>query len=358
MSAALDLHVIVPAGGAGTRLWPLSRAGRPKFLLDLTGSGRTLLQQTWDRLASLAASVTVVTGTRHAGAVAEQLPDLPPGDLLAEPAPRNTMPAIGLAAALILQRDPDATIGSFAADHVVRDDSAFATAVTTAVSAAQNGQVVTIGIEPTSAATAFGYVETGQPLHSGALSVRRFVEKPDEATAAAYVATQRFSWNAGMFVSRADVLLGHLLRLQPGLHAGLAEIAAAWHGPERSATLARVWPTLPTMSIDHAIAEPVAAEGGVACVPGDFGWMDVGDFAALSQVLPGAEVKLLGDEAQLRAIDASGIVVTGSRAITLLGVQDIVVVDTGEALLVTTCAHAQRVKEAGDAWRTVRDDLI
>lgn len=358
MSEAPALHVIVPAGGAGTRLWPLSRADRPKFLLDLTGSGRSLLQQTWDRLAPLAASLTVVTGVAHAAAVGEQLPGLPARDLVVEPSPRDSMAAIGLAAALILRRDPDAIVGSFAADHVIRDAAAFATAVTAAVLAAAEGKICTIGIPPSSPSTAFGYIETGDVLPSAALSVRRFVEKPDEETAAAYLATGRFRWNAGMFITRADVLLGHLKRLQPDLYAGLTQIADSWMSPEGPAIAAGVWPTLPRIAIDHAIAEPVAAEGGVVCVPGDFGWVDVGDFATLAELLPGGAVKVLGNPALVRAIDASGLVVSGERTVTLLGVNDIVVVDSGDAVLVTTQAFAQRVKEAGQVWRDARDDLL
>jgi mannose-1-phosphate guanylyltransferase len=353
-----DLHVIIPAGGAGTRLWPLSRADRPKFLLDLTCSGRTLLQQTWDRLAPLAKTVTVVTGTHHATAVAQQLPGLPPDGLLVEPSPRDSMAAIGFAAALILRDDPDAVIGSFAADHVIRDGIAFAAAVMSAVSATEDGHICTIGIEPDSPSTAFGYIETGAALSGGGLAVHRFVEKPDAETAAAYVDTGRFHWNAGMFVARADVLLRHLARLQPSLHAGLTEIAAAWGTPAHLKTLAGVWPTLPRISIDHALAEPVATAGGVACIPAEFGWRDVGDFDALAALLPGHQVKVLGEEKHVRAIDSSGVVVTGDRFITLLGVHDVVVVDTGDTLLVTTRKCAQRVKEARDSWRTVRDDLL
>jgi mannose-1-phosphate guanylyltransferase len=352
------LDIIIPAGGAGTRLWPLSRADRPKFLLDLTGDGRTLLQQTYDRLAPLASSVTVVTGIRHTASVAGQLPALLAENLIAEPSPRDSMAAIGLAAALIWRRKPDSLIGSFAADHLIQDDAAFAAAVKAATRAAQSGYLCTIGIEPDSASTAFGYIETGDPLPSGALSVRRFVEKPDSATAAAYVATGRFRWNAGMFVTRADVLLGHLQEHQPHLYDGVEEIAAAWFGPARAETLARRWPTLTRIAIDHAIAEPVAAEGGVACVPGAFGWMDIGDFSSLSEVLPVEDVRVLGESTLVQAIDASGIVVTGDRAITLLGVRDIVVVDTGDALLITTRADAQRVREAAEAWRGQRSDIV
>lgn len=351
-----DLHVIVPAGGAGTRLWPLSRADRPKFLLDLTGSGRTLLQQTWDRLLRLvpAERVHVVTGQAHADAVAEQLPELQ--HLLAEPSPRDSMAAIGLAAALVARDHPDAVVASFAADHVITDAEAFADAVTQAVVAARTGAVATIGITPRSPSTAFGYVEAGDPLGAegapDARTVRRFVEKPDAETAATYVEAGTFSWNAGMFVTRADVLLGHLARLQPGLHEGLQRIAGAWAGPDRDEVLAAAWPALTKIAIDHAIAEPVSLEGGIAVVPGRFGWDDVGDFAALLDLRPADDDTLW--------VDADGLAVsTDGTAVAVVGIPGAVVVRTPDALLVTTLEHVQRVKEVPAALRDQgRTDLL
>ncbi|EFQ82412.1 putative mannose-1-phosphate guanylyltransferase/mannose-6-phosphate isomerase [Aeromicrobium marinum DSM 15272] len=338
-----DFHAIVPAGGAGTRLWPLSRQARPKFLLDLTGSGRTLLQSTWDRLEPLvgAERIHVVTGVAHAGAVHEQLPDLT--RLLVEPSPRESMPAIGLAAAVIAHRDPDAIIGSFAADHVIQDDAAFADAVRQAVAAARRGLVATIGIAPTEPSTAFGYIEAGEPLGiDGGPDVRtivRFVEKPDAETAAGYVADPAFSWNAGMFVVRAQVLLDHLARLQPGLHAGLMRIAAGWDTSDRDDVMAGVWPSLTRIAIDHAVAEPVSLEGGMAVVPGRFGWNDIGDFAALTDIgatsTPGTVW-----------VDADGLVVAADGTqVAVVGLRGVVVARTADALLVTTREYAQRVKE-------------
>ncbi|HET8767727.1 MAG TPA: mannose-1-phosphate guanylyltransferase, partial [Pedococcus sp.] len=219
---------VIPAGGAGTRLWPLSRAAAPKFLHDLTGSGRTLLQATWDRLVPLTGDrVLVVTGRAHVDAVREQLPDLPGDQLLAEPAPRDSMAAIGWAAALLEARDPEAVLGSFAADHVIRDEDAFRACVTAAVEAAADDLVVTIGIEPTHPATGFGYIELGERLGGGpAHAVVQFVEKPDRERAQDYLATGRFRWNAGMFVVKARVLLDLLAQWHPELAQGLRALAA------------------------------------------------------------------------------------------------------------------------------------
>ena len=361
---------VVPAGGAGTRLWPLSRAGAPKFLHDLTGSGRSLLQATWDRLVPLAGDdrVLLVTGRSHAAAVREALPGLRGENLLLEPSPRDSMAAIGLAAAVLERREgAQAVLGSFAADHVITDDAAFGDAVRQAVATARTGEVVTIGITPTGPATQFGYVRGAEPLvvegAPDAVRVAEFVEKPDAETAAAYLAGGRHRWNAGMFVVGAGVLLDHLAAQLPALAEGLRDIAASWDTPRRDEVLDAVWPGLVKIAIDHAIAEPVAAAGGVAVVPGAFGWDDVGDWDSLATLLPGASdgLAVLGDPSLVLGGDgASGVVVAGTgRTVAVLGLPDAVVVDTPDALLVTTRQHAQGVKQVVGAWRERgRDDLL
>ena len=379
--SAPAIHAIIPAGGAGTRLWPLSRRGRPKFLLDLTGAGRSLLQDTVERLAPVTASTTVVTGVAHIAAVADQLPSIPRDNLLAEPSPRDSMAAIGLAAAVIAHRHGrDAVVGSFAADHTVADRAAFADAVRQAALLAEQGWVVTIGIEATGPSTAFGYIHAGDPTDvPGAPDGRRvlgFTEKPDADTAAAYLATGDYRWNAGMFVVRAGVLLDHLAELRPQLAQGIEAIAAVWDAPEREEVLAERWPALEKIAIDHAIAEPVAAAGGVATVPVSMGWNDVGGFDALTDLVPprtegtaaGAGVlddvdgaALAAPGAEIQAVDSDGALIasTSGRTVVLLGVPGTVVVDTPDALLVTTPAHAQDVKGVVDALRVAgREDLL
>lgn len=377
-NTAPRIHAIIPAGGAGTRLWPLSRRNRPKFLLDLTGTGRTLLQGTVARLEPVADSVTVVTGVAHLDAVAGQLPQVPAANLLAEPSPRDSMAAIGLAAAVIAQRHGrQALVGSFAADHVIADEQAFAQAVLQAAALAQEGWVVTIGIQATGPSTAFGYIHAGQSTAvAGAPDGRvvlGFTEKPDAATAAQYLASGDYRWNAGMFVSRAGVLLDHLARQRPGLAAGVEEIAAAWDTPQREETLARVWPGLEKIAIDHAIAEPVAAAGGVAVVPASMGWDDVGGFDALAELVPARQqgpaagtavldaLAEAGQETDVEARGSDGTLVasTTGRKVTLLGVPGLVVVDTPDALLITTPQHAQEVKGVVDRLREEgRTDLL
>ncbi|MET0999894.1 MAG: mannose-1-phosphate guanylyltransferase, partial [Marmoricola sp.] len=245
------LWAVVPAGGAGTRLWPLSRAASPKFLLDLTGSGRTLIQATADRLEPLVGErVVVVTGAAHEEAVRRQLPQL--DQVIAEPSPRDSMAAIGLAAARLELADPDALIGSFAADHVITNEAAFAACVSEAADVAAGGLLVTIGIEPTHASTGFGYVRGGEALPGfpTARVVTEFVEKPDAARAEAYVRSGEYRWNAGMFLARASTLLDLLAEAHPDLAAGLRAIAAD------PSSLEDRWPGLTRIAIDHAVAEP------------------------------------------------------------------------------------------------------
>ena len=356
-SPLAHFHPLVPAGGVGSRLWPLSRADAPKFLLDLTGSGSSLLRATYDRLAELSGGrVVVVTGRTHADAVCRQLPELSPDDLVLEPSPKDSAAAIGLACMLIGRRDPEAIIGSFAADHVIEPAAAFQDVVREAVAAAASGRIVTIGIPPSSPATGFGYIRAGTPLGLAgaphALQVEEFVEKPDEDTARHYVASGDYTWNAGMFVAPASLMLHHLAASEPRLHAGLAEIADAWDTPARDEVVDRVWPGLPKTAIDYAVAEPAAVAGDVAMVPATFAWDDVGDFAAISRlnrVDPerDPDVSVLGDNSRVLSDSSTGVVVSDTgRLIALIGVEDIVVVDTPDALLVTTREHAQRVKDA------------
>ncbi|WP_062516637.1 mannose-1-phosphate guanylyltransferase [Demequina gelatinilytica] len=342
-----DFITVIPAGGVGSRLWPLSQPHRPKFLLDLLGTGATLIQDTVARVSPLSERVVIVTGERHAPAVAAQVPQVPAANLVTEPSPRDSMAAIALAAALIEQRWGPRVMGSFAADHVIPDAEMFRATVREAARVAATGKVVVIGITPTEPSTAFGYIEMGEVLDGDARHVVAFTEKPDAETAAGMLARGGFAWNAGMFVMRTDVLLGHLDRLQPALADGVREIAAAWDGPERTEVLARVWPTLTRIAIDHAIAEPVAAEGGVAVVPASFEWHDVGDFDSLAE-LSGAVA--IGRDAPVAMVGASApLVVGGTKPVVVVGVDDAVVVESDEAILVTVRSAAQRVKDAAGA---------
>ncbi|KAK0446517.1 nucleotide-diphospho-sugar transferase [Desarmillaria tabescens] len=348
-------YVVIPAGGAGTRLWPLSREGHPKFLLDLTLKGRSLIQATWDRLLPLSSQdrTTIVAGPSHVKTIHEQLPDLHADNLFCEPGPKDSMAAIGLAAAILSHRDPNAVIGSFAADHMISGDDAFLAAVAEAVVVAQKDYLVTIGIAPSHPSTAFGYIRLGDKLPideaPNARLVSSFKEKPDARTAAAYIATGKYRWNAGMFVTKATFLLELLKEYKPELHDGLQKIGSVWDNEkERQKALDEIWPELEKIPIDNAVAEPAAAEGRVAVVPATFGWDDVGDFSSLADLIPAEanQPRILGDNnLVLTEQVAGGIVVPGSgRLISCLGVDDLVIVDMPDTLLVTTRARSQEVK--------------
>lgn len=361
MSHAMDRFVaVIPAGGVGSRLWPLSRAASPKFLHDVMGNGSSLLADTWDRLVALCAPerILVVTGAAHGEAVREQLPELLDKNVVLESEGRDSTAAIGLAAAILERRMPGAIIGSFAADHLIGNLSRFRSAVREAVRAADAGMIATIGIQPIEPSTAFGYIRAGAPLEikgaPSARSVEAFVEKPAASTARRYLASGEYLWNAGMFIARAERLLEELAENRPELAAGINEIADAWDTDAREEVVARVWPTLEKIAIDYTVAEPAAAKGALAVIPGFFQWDDVGDFASVSrlrqieQAAAGESPHLvvMGDEERVIGHEATGLVLSKTdRVIAVAGIQDVVIVDTDDAILVTTRQKAQQVKQ-------------
>lgn len=345
---ARHLWAIVPAGGSGTRLWPLSRATRPKFLLALLGE-RSLLQQTVDRIGNLFSPehIMVICGPAHAAPVARQLPALPEGNVLVEPAPRGSGPAIALGTAIVARRDPEAIVGSFAADHEVLDLPAFEGAVRTAIAAAREDWLVTIGLTPTRPETGYGYIERSEEVvattnEGTAYRAERFVEKPGPELAQEYVASGRFLWNASMFVYRARTMLDEIARLQPELYAGVSRIADAWGTPEQDRVTAEVWAQLPESTIDQGVFEHAAR---VAVTPAAFGWSDVGDWNNLGELIArddsGNSVR--GDLVQSQTRNSVVWSETG-RLVALVGVDNIAVVDTEDALLVVDRNDAQEVR--------------
>jgi mannose-1-phosphate guanylyltransferase len=323
----------------------------------LTGTPASLLQATVDRLAPLTTPerTLVVTGAAHVTAVARQLAGLPEENILVEPSPRDSCAAIALAAAVIAEREPTAVMGSFAADHLISDSASWAETVRQAIRGAEQGLLMTVGITPTRPETGYGYLETGEPVGDGLLRpVAEFKEKPGAEVAERYLRSGRHLWNASMFVWRVDVFLAELARQQPALHAGIAAIAAAWGSPEQDDVLGTVWPTLPKISVDYAVMEGAATAGRVGTVPGDFGWNDVGDFHTLGEVLPADEAGnvVLGADAKPGVLlrDSDGLVVVphSGRLVAVLGVRDLIVVDTPDALLVCPRDRAQDVKKLVD----------
>jgi mannose-1-phosphate guanylyltransferase len=298
----------------------------------------------------------------HAAAVARQLPALPDANIIVEPSPRDSCAAIGLAAAIIAERDPTALMGSFAADQLVRDSEAFVATVQAAAQGARAGKLMTIGITPTHPETGYGYLRCGAVVEGTPVrAVEEFTEKPPYERAVSYVDSGRYLWNASMFLWRVDVFLAELARQQPQLHDGLRHIAAAWHDAGREQVLGDIWPTLPKISVDYAVMEGAAREGLVATVPGTFGWNDVGDFHTLGEVLPADDAGNVlvdtdasdGGAAKLDVLlhDTERVVIVArsGRLVAAVGVHDLIIVDTADALLVCPRDRAQDVKKVVDA---------
>jgi mannose-1-phosphate guanylyltransferase len=361
------LHAVVPAGGSGTRLWPLSRAQRPKFLLPLTGTEKSLLQSTVERVRELSSPdhVYIVTGSAHAVDVARQLPEIPGDNIMVEPSPRDSAAAISLAAAVIAEREPGAIMGAFAADHLVPDTKSFARTVERAMELAADGLLMTIGIPPTGPDTGYGYLRLGEAVGPGH-KLDAFVEKPDQVSAVEYVSAGNHLWNAGMFVWRVDAYLTELARHRPALHDAVRRLAAGWDSPQRESLFAQLWPTLEKISVDYAVMEPAAAAGRVGVVPGEFDWHDVGDYDTLGQVLAPADkvgnviVKPHRNGQVLLTESKRNVVVPDSgRYVATIGVDDLIIVDTADALLVCPRDRAQEVKAVVEELKhSGRADLV
>ncbi len=357
------LYSTILAGGSGTRLWPLSRADAPKFLHPLTGTKRSLLQATVDRIGPLSpvGDMYVVTGTAHAAAIARQLPQVPAANILVEPSPKDSCAAVSLASAVLAQRDPDAIMAAFSADHLIGDEDRFREIVRQAAAAARAGYLTTVGIRPANPDVRFGYMRIGSAqlpdtgLPTDARVVAEFKEKPSAALAASYLESGQCLWNAGIFVFAVRDFLSELSRQRPQLSAGITRIAEAWHGEHRDAVLAEIWPGLEKISVDYGVLEGAAAAGKVATVPADVPWSDVGDFDSLGQSLPTdhAGNLVIGGQAEVIARDVkdSVIVSTTDRVIAVVGLDDIVVVDTGDAMLVCARSRAQEVKQIVEELR-------
>ena len=349
-------HAVIMAGGSGTRLWPLSRAERPKQLIDVVTDGhggtRSLLAEAFARLEAVlpAEFIWVCTAARYGDQVRAALPSLRPDRLVLEPVARDTANAVGLAAAMVADVDPDAELAVVSADHVIRPVERFADALRTAYAAlaARPRALVTLGITPTSPATGFGYVQRGAATGlPGVAEAAAFREKPDRATAEEYVASGEYLWNSGMFVWRARTVLDALAEHLPESGEGLARVVAAPAGPARDRVLAEVFPALPKISVDYAVLEPAAAEPGrVLVVDLDVDWLDVGSWPALAHTL-----ERDGDNAVRGlsvALDGAGNIVFSddpAHLVALVGVRDSVVVHTADVTMVCPVSDAERVKQ-------------
>jgi len=374
---------VILAGGSGTRFWPRSRKTRAKQVLALDGE-RTMIQQTVERLSPLVApgDVWVITNSLLDDLIAEQLPEVPRAHILSEPAARNTAPACALAAFLFERTEPDTVIGIFPSDHVVKNKVRFAEVVRAGIALAASGEkIVVLGVPPTRAETGYGYIELGSTVDAsqvpfpevGVRRVKRFTEKPNSEVAEQFVASGNYAWNGGIFLWSARTLANAIREYCPAMAPLLEKIAEAHRTSkaEFERVFAEVYPQCDNISIDYAVLEPRSAKGEtgaeIYCLPGDFEWNDLGCWSALHEHAAGcppASVSVAnvfeGDDPLCISIDSSGNYVHApGKVIALVGVSNLVVVQTKDALLITTRERSQDVgKVVAELKSAGREDLI
>jgi mannose-1-phosphate guanylyltransferase len=351
---------VIIAGGKGTRFWPLSRAHRPKQLLHII-SKKSLIEETAQRIYALSGpeQTLVVTIADQVSALRRELRDLPKNNFLAEPQGKNTAPCIGLAALEVARRNPDAAMIVLPADHWVRDSAAFRRALRAAVGlATQHDQLVTIGIRPDYPETGYGYIMKGKPVaaenQTTPFRVRRFTEKPTLAMARRLI-RQHALWNSGIFVWKASTLLHLLARYQPIIAAGLESIKRAASekslanpGPKLRAVIAREYKKMPNVSIDYAVMEKAGSEGKVLTLEADFGWSDVGSWAAVHRMMKKDNSGNASQGQWLGLGTKNSLVHAPERLVVLLGMENAVVIDTPDALLVGDLTRSQEVRDIVD----------
>jgi len=340
-------HAVIMAGGAGTRLWPLSRHNRPKQLLRLF-AGKSLLRIAFERLRGVfePEQIHIITVADHLPMIAEELPELPGANLIGEPVGRDTANAVGFSAAILARRDPDATIGVFTADHLIRPEEVFACAVGRGLAAAEADPtaLVTFGVTPTFAHTGLGYIHRGERIDDDLYVVQQFKEKPDEPTAERYVACGEYDWNSGMFAWRAEAILGELARHLPASHEALVRIADGWDGPDGPRLAAELYPTLEKISIDFAVMER-AARVLVVSMPVE--WLDVGSWPAVGAAVGADEAdNVVVAPTHVKINSKNNIVVTeDDHLVALVGVENLVVIHSPDATLVCHQRESQRIKD-------------
>lgn len=344
-------YAVIMAGGGGTRLWPLSRDKRPKQMLALTGD-RSLYQSAVDRLEGVfpPQRIYVVTVEDQAGILHEQCPQIPRENFLLEPLPRGTASVVGLAAAALQDRDPQAVMAILTADHVIENVPAFRRLLNAAYEVAEDEYLVTLGITPTYPATGYGYIQRGEPLGTyqglDAYRVVQFTEKPALSEAITMLSSGEYSWNSGMFMWRVERIMEEFYQHMPQLAAQLEKIAKVWGTADQDATLQSVWPEIHPETIDFGIMENADR---VAVIPAeDLGWRDVGSWDALFELLASKETGNVIRGAEHIGLDTSGTLIDTTenpRTVVTIGLEDMVVVDVGDVLLICKKKQAQRVRE-------------
>jgi len=358
-----DFYALIMAGGGGTRLWPLSRGQRPKQLLPLI-EDRSMFRVSIDRLAPLfpPERVYVVCGSKHAAELRAQAPDIPAENFVVEPYGRDNGPAAALGIATIQRRNPAATVAYLPSDHHITDTERFRQALAAAYTVAQRGIICTLGITPSLPATGFGYIQRGNLLAEIAgfnvYTATRFHEKPDYATAVQFLTSGTFSWNAGMFIMRADTAVSEFSRQQPAIGAALADLIPLVDTPAYADALPALWERMTKISIDHAIMEGAV---GMAVIPVEMGWSDVGSWDALYDVLPhdatGNSARGAA-AAQHLLIDAYNSLIVSDKLTVAIGVDDLVIVDTEDVLMVCHKDKTQSVRDAVTRLKGSHDGLL
>lgn len=359
-----NYYAVIMAGGGGTRLWPLSREDRPKQMLSLFDE-RSLFQTTVERLEDVfpPERILVVTIEAQAKGLQEQVPRIPPENYLMEPLPRGTASVVGMAAVALRHRDPKAVMAVLTSDHFIRSEARFRDLLRAAYDVAQDGYLVTLGIEPTFPATGYGYIQQGEKIGAyrdrEAFRVLKFKEKPDGAQAEKMLASGDHVWNSGMFVWRVEQIMAEFERQMPALSASLDRISHAWDTPRRREALDEVWPELESETIDYGIMEGAQR---VAVIPASgLGWSDVGSWDALYDLLDADENGNIVMGGEYYSLDTEGTLVYTEkehRLIVTIGVEDLVVVDTGDVMLVCRKDQAQRVRQVVNHLRKNGRDYV
>ena len=341
------MYAVIMAGGKGTRFWPLSREKRPKHLLNITGE-KSIIQYTVDRVTPLVGNdnILIVTGASHSDEIREQLPQLPDENILIEPVGRNTAPCIGLAAIHIRKKNPDAVMFVLPSDHLIADTKSFLDSLTTAREMAKRGDcLVTIGISPKWPETGYGYMERGRLVDTiqktSIYEVESFREKPDSATAEAFLRDGGFFWNSGMFIWKASTILNAIKRLLPDLYEGLLTIEDSLGTKHEEEILSEVYRDIKPVSIDYGVMEKAP---GVSMIEGDFGWNDIGSWDALWDVLDKDEGGNATRGNTISFDTSNSLIYSPKKMVALIGVEDLIVVETEDSLLICRRGSSQDVR--------------
>jgi mannose-1-phosphate guanylyltransferase len=342
------MYAVIMAGGRGTRFWPLSREKKPKHLLNITGN-QTVIQKTIDRIRPLIPqdNMYIITGESHYDEVIRQCSLVPEKNIVAEPVGRNTAPCIGLAALYIKQKDPDAVMVVLPADHMITKEDRFREVLITAGEIAQRGNyLITIGVKPTEPATGYGYIEQGGIFTSiggnDIFNVVSIHEKPDLQRASEFIESERFFWNSGIFAWKVSTILSAIQNLLPDLYQGLEIIEKSLGTEEEKEVIRKVYENTISISIDYGVMEKVQ---GTLLIKGDFGWNDIGDWNALYDIFERDQAANATRGPVIAVDSADTLVYSPHKLVALVGVQDLIVVETEDALLICNKDLSQDIKK-------------